>query len=135
MDLRIAYEDEHLIVVDKPAGLVVHPASGHATGTLVHGLLEHDIAGGDAGASRHRAPSRPRHLRAHGRREIGGGIRAVCRNWSAAAHSNGTTPPWSLDDRGREAAAIEAPIGRDRRDPLRQSLDTDKPREAITNFD
>jgi 23S rRNA pseudouridine1911/1915/1917 synthase len=48
MDLRIAYEDEHLMVVDKPAGLVVHPASGHATGTLVQGLLAHDIAGGDA---------------------------------------------------------------------------------------
>src|SRR5207302_6418679 len=32
MELRIAYEDEHLVVVDKPAGLVVHPAPGHATG-------------------------------------------------------------------------------------------------------
>src|SRR5205807_6056255 len=47
MDLRIAYEDEHLLVVDKPAGLVVHPAPGHAAGTLVHGLLAHDVAGGD----------------------------------------------------------------------------------------
>jgi 23S rRNA pseudouridine1911/1915/1917 synthase len=47
IDLRIAYEDEHLVVVDKPAGLVVHPAPGHATGTLVHGLLAHDVAGGD----------------------------------------------------------------------------------------
>jgi 23S rRNA pseudouridine1911/1915/1917 synthase len=44
MDLRIAYEDEHLVVVDKPAGLVVHPAPGHATGTLVHGLV--GVAGG-----------------------------------------------------------------------------------------
>ncbi len=35
----VLYEDEHLIVVDKPAGLVVHPARGHSTGTLVHGLL------------------------------------------------------------------------------------------------
>ncbi len=35
----VLHEDEHLIVVDKPAGLVVHPARGHATGTLVHGLL------------------------------------------------------------------------------------------------
>ena len=43
----IAYEDEHLIVVDKPAGLVVHPARGHTTGTLVHGLLGHAAAGGD----------------------------------------------------------------------------------------
>src|SRR5438552_1132514 len=48
MDLRIAYEDDHLVVVDKPAGLVVHPAPGHATGTLVQGLLSRDVAGGDA---------------------------------------------------------------------------------------
>ena len=47
MDLQIAYEDEHLLVVDKPAGLVVHPAAGHSTGTLVHGLLAHSAAGGE----------------------------------------------------------------------------------------
>ena len=41
MDLTIAYEDEHLIVVDKPAGLVVHPAPGNPDGTLVNALLEH----------------------------------------------------------------------------------------------
>ena len=35
----VVFEDEHLIVVDKPAGMVVHPARGHATGTLVNGLL------------------------------------------------------------------------------------------------
>ncbi|AKT43205.1 RluA family pseudouridine synthase [Chondromyces crocatus] len=35
----VVYEDEHLLVVDKPAGMVVHPAQGHATGTLVNGLL------------------------------------------------------------------------------------------------
>jgi 23S rRNA pseudouridine1911/1915/1917 synthase len=35
----IVYEDEHLVVVDKPSGLVVHPAAGHRTGTLVNGLL------------------------------------------------------------------------------------------------
>ncbi len=39
--LSIAYEDEHLIVVDKPAGLVVHPAAGNADGTLVNALLHH----------------------------------------------------------------------------------------------
>jgi len=37
----IIYEDEALLVIDKPAGLVVHPAPGHATGTLVQGLLHH----------------------------------------------------------------------------------------------
>ncbi|MBB5687151.1 RluA family pseudouridine synthase [Sphingobium boeckii] len=39
--LNIAYEDEHLIVIDKPAGLVVHPAAGNADGTLVNALLHH----------------------------------------------------------------------------------------------
>ncbi|MEQ1726316.1 MAG: RluA family pseudouridine synthase [Sphingopyxis sp.] len=39
--LNIAYEDEHLIVVDKPAGLVVHPANGNPDGTLVNALLHH----------------------------------------------------------------------------------------------
>ncbi len=41
MPLTIAYEDEHLIVVDKPAGLVVHPACGNLDGTLVNALLHH----------------------------------------------------------------------------------------------
>lgn len=39
--LDIAYEDEHLIVIDKPAGLVVHPAAGNLDGTLVNALLHH----------------------------------------------------------------------------------------------
>ena len=39
MVLQIVYEDEHLLVVDKPAGLVVHPAAGHWSGTLLNGLL------------------------------------------------------------------------------------------------
>ena len=39
--LTIVFEDEHLIVIDKPAGLVVHPASGHETGTLVNALIAH----------------------------------------------------------------------------------------------
>jgi 23S rRNA pseudouridine1911/1915/1917 synthase len=41
MALDIVYEDAALLVVNKPAGLVVHPGAGHATGTLVHGLLAH----------------------------------------------------------------------------------------------
>ena len=47
MDLDVAWEDEHLLVVDKPAGVVVHPGRGTQRGTLVHGLLAHDAAGGD----------------------------------------------------------------------------------------
>ena len=47
MDLDVVWEDEHLLVVDKPAGVVVHPAPATSSGTLVHGLLAHDAAGGD----------------------------------------------------------------------------------------
>lgn len=39
MELRVLFEDDDLLVIDKPAGLVVHPGPGHGTGTLVHGLL------------------------------------------------------------------------------------------------
>ena len=45
--LRVVFEDEHLLVVDKPAGVVVHPAAGHAHGTLVQGLLSQSIEGGE----------------------------------------------------------------------------------------
>jgi 23S rRNA pseudouridine1911/1915/1917 synthase len=41
MPLKIAFEDEHLVVIDKPAGLVVHPAPGHSSGTLVNALIRH----------------------------------------------------------------------------------------------
>lgn len=41
LDLDIVYEDESLVVIDKPAGLVVHPAAGHQSGTLVNALLAH----------------------------------------------------------------------------------------------
>lgn len=42
--LNLIYEDEHLLVVDKPAGLVVHPAAGNPDGTLQNALLHHDLS-------------------------------------------------------------------------------------------
>lgn len=48
LPLSIVYEDKHLLVIDKPAGLVVHPAAGHAQGTLVNALIAHcgdDLSG------------------------------------------------------------------------------------------
>jgi len=134
MDLRIAYEDEHLIVVDKPAGLVVHPGSGRSTGTLVHGLLEHDITGGDEG--------RPGIV--HRLDRDTSGLMVVARSEEAHARLQRLVRKRELERHyaalvvGRprsRSGRIEAPIGRDRRDPLRNSLDTDKPREAITHFE
>jgi 23S rRNA pseudouridine1911/1915/1917 synthase len=134
MDLRIVYEDEHLMVVDKPAGLVVHPGSGHATGTLVQGLLDHDIAGGDA--------SRPGIV--HRLDRDTSGLMVVARSEEAHARLQKLIRSRALERHyaalvvGRprsRTGRIEAPIGRDRRDPLRHSLDTDKPREAVTHFE
>jgi len=132
--LRIAYEDEHLLVVDKPAGLVVHPAPGHPTGTLVHGLLAHDAAGG--GEERpgivHRLDRDTsgllvvaRSAEAHRRLERLVRARALEREYLALVCGR----PRSRTGR------IEAPIGRDRRDRTRQSLDTATPREAVTHFE
>jgi len=133
MDLRIAYEDEYLMVVDKPAGLVVHPAPGHATGTLVHGLLSHDIAGGDE--------DRPGIV--HRLDRDTSGLMAVARSEEAHRRLQELVRSRELERHylalvaGRprsRSGRIEAPIGRDRRDAMRHSLDTDSPREAVTHF-
>ena len=72
--LDIVYEDADLIVIDKPAGLVVHPAPGAPDGTLVNALLHHcgGIAVRDrrAAPAGHRAPDRQGHLRAAGGRQV-----------------------------------------------------------------
>jgi 23S rRNA pseudouridine1911/1915/1917 synthase len=134
MDLRIAYEDEHLVVVDKPAGLVVHPAPGHATGTLVHGLLAHDVAGGDE--------DRPGIV--HRLDRDTSGLMVVARSEEAhrrlqqLVRSRGLERHYRALVVGRprsRSGRIEAPIGRDRREPMRHSLDTDTPREAVTHFE
>jgi 23S rRNA pseudouridine1911/1915/1917 synthase len=134
MELRIAYEDEHLVVVDKPAGLVVHPAPGHATGTLVHGLLAHDVAGGDA--------DRPGIV--HRLDRDTSGLMVVARSEEAHRRLQALVRRHELERRylalvvGRprsRSGRIEAPIGRARRDPMRHSLDTDTPREAVTHFE
>jgi 23S rRNA pseudouridine1911/1915/1917 synthase len=132
--LRIAYEDEHLFVVDKPAGIVVHPAPGHATGTLVHGLLGR-AAGGEA-------PERPGIV--HRLDRDTSGLLVVARDEEAYRGLRNLVRRRALERRykalvrGRPRSwrgRIEAPIGRDRHDPTRISLDTDAPRDAITHFE
>jgi 23S rRNA pseudouridine1911/1915/1917 synthase len=134
VDVRVAYEDEYLLVVDKPAGLVVHPAPGHASATLVHGLagraaggededrpgivhrLDRDTSGLLVVARTEEAHRRLRNLirRRRVEREYLALVRGRPRSW-----------------RGR----IDAPLGRDRSDPTRHSLDTERPRDAVTHFE
>ena len=135
MDLAVPYEDEHLLVVDKPAGIVVHPAPGHAEGTLVHGLLAYDVAGGDEA-------DRPGIV--HRLDRDTSGLLVVARSPEAhralqeLVRSRSLTREYLALVVGRPRSrrgTIEAPIGRDRLDPLRHSLDTDSPRDAVTHFE
>ena len=132
--LRIAFEDEHLLVVDKPAGIVVHPGAGHATGTLVHGLLGR-AAGGDV-------PERPGIV--HRLDRDTSGLLVVAKSEDAYRGLRNLVRRRALERRykalvrGRPQSLrgrIEAPIGRDRHDPTRMSLDTDSPRDAVTHFE
>ena len=82
MPLDIRFEDAHLIVIDKPAGMVVHPAPGNPDGTLVNALLAHcgaePLRHRRRAAARHRAPPRQGHQRPAGRRQDrAGASRAV----------------------------------------------------------
>jgi 23S rRNA pseudouridine1911/1915/1917 synthase len=135
MELRIAYEDEHLLVVDKPAGVVVHPAPGHATGTLVHGLVGHAAAGGDE-------PERPGIV--HRLDRDTSGLLVVARSPEAHRRLQSLLRRRDLKREylalvvGRprsRTGRIEAPIGRDRTNPLRHSLDSANPRDAVTQFE
>jgi 23S rRNA pseudouridine1911/1915/1917 synthase len=133
-DLRIAYEDEHLLVVDKPSGMVVHPSAGHSGGTLVQALVDRGIAGGDV-------PARPGIV--HRLDRDTSGLLVVARSEEAYGRLQDLVRQRALDRRylalvrgvpRSRSGRIEAPIGRDRHDPLRRSLDTDTPKDAITHF-
>jgi 23S rRNA pseudouridine1911/1915/1917 synthase len=135
IDLRVAYEDAHLLVVDKPAGVVVHPAPGHAHGTLVQGLLDLGAAGGEEA-------DRPGIV--HRLDRDTSGLLVVARSEEAHAHLEDLVRTRALERvylalvRGRPQSwrgRIEAPIGRDREDPTRQSLDSPTARDAVTHFD
>jgi 23S rRNA pseudouridine1911/1915/1917 synthase len=134
LPLRIAYEDEHLLVVDKPAGIVVHPGPSHATGTLVHGLLG-SLGGGEA-AERpgivHRLDRDTSGLLVVARTEEAyRGLRNLVRRRELERRYKALVRGGPQSMRGR----IEAPIGRDRHDPTRMSLDADTPRDAVTHFE
>ena len=122
MDLRVVHEDEHLRIIDKPAGLVVHPAPGHWSGTLLNGLLALDP----------KASRMPRAGIVHRLDRDTSGLmvvartratmdalvaliaaRDVSRQYLAMAHK-----PWQ----GPASRQVDAPIGRDPRNRLRMAV-------------
>jgi 23S rRNA pseudouridine1911/1915/1917 synthase len=129
----IVYEDEHILVVDKPAGLVVHPGAGNPSGTLVNALLREGLAGGDD-------PSRP------------GVVHRLDRDTSGLMVLARGEPAYSrlvemMSDRevGRayravvvgeglpETGTIDSPVGRDPDNPTLMVAGIGKP--AITHFE
>ena len=131
----VAYEDEHLLVVDKPAGLTVHPGAGASTGTLAGQLLGLGAAGGDD-------PGRPGIV--HRLDRDTSGLLVVARSDEAyealreAIRRREVERRYLALVRGTprsRSGRIDAAIGRDRRHPTRRSLDTDEPREAVTWFE
>ncbi|MEA2125896.1 MAG: rRNA synthase [Solirubrobacteraceae bacterium] len=130
---EVVFEDDDVLVVEKPAGVVVHPGSAVAAGTLVQ-ALEGRVAGGDD-------PARP------------GVVHRLDRDTSGLLVLARTQAAWEAlgaQIRAREvereyvalvagrpparAGTIDAPLGRDRRRRTRRSSDTDDPREAVTHF-
>ena len=131
---QVAYEDEHLMVVDKPAGVVVHPARGHRQGTLAQALAGR-VAGGEDDARAgivHRLDRETSGLlvvakseEAHRALKASLAARTMRREYLALVE--GRPPALS--------GTIEAPIGRDRRVRTRMSTDSDAPKPAVTHFE
>jgi 23S rRNA pseudouridine1911/1915/1917 synthase len=118
----IAYEAEDFLIVDKPAGVVAHPAKGHQSGTLaqaVGGYLVHRLDKDTSGLLLvAKTEAAHRRLKEQLQR------REITREYLALVHGR---PP-------SRSGTIEAPIGRDRKHRTKHSTDTDKPREAVTHF-
>lgn len=122
MEIQVVHEDAHLLVIHKPAGLVVHPAPGHWSGTLLNGLLARDC----------QAAFLPRAGIVHRLDKDTSGLMVVARNrqtmdalvqmiaqrqvqrqYLALAHR-----PWQ----GARTQTVDAPIGRDPRNRLRMAV-------------
>ncbi len=137
-DLNVVYEDDDVLVVDKPAGMVVHPAPGYREPTLVE-ILE---AGGTT-----LAPSDDPKLARPGvvhrlDKDTSGLIMlakhpAALRALQQSIRDRTARREYTALVTGHvpsRAGRVEAPIGRDVRDASKRSIDTDFPQDAITHF-
>lgn len=135
LPLDVRYEDAHLVVVDKPAGMVVHPGAGHADGTLVNALLHHvDDLSGVGGEVRpgivHRLDRGTSGLmvvaksdRAHAELSRQFHDREVDKEYYALV--------WGVVQAGRR---IEEPIGRDPANRQKMSTRARRARTAVTRI-
>ena len=137
MDLDIIYEDDDLMVVNKPNHMVVHPSIGHTTNTLLHGLKYHSKKLSDF----HADPLRPgvvhridkdttgllivaKNNKAHQKIAVDLRDHKIQRSYLAICHGLIKEP----------AGRIEAPLGRDPNNRLKIKVQATKSKQAITNF-
>ncbi|MFT4413491.1 RluA family pseudouridine synthase [Fredinandcohnia humi] len=136
MNLDIYYEDADVLVVNKPKGMVVHPAPGHLSGTLVNGLMAHckDLSGIN-GVLRpgivHRIDKDTSGLLMVAKNDFAHEslvnqlvAKTVTRKYKAIVH--GVIP--------HDHGTIDAPIGRDKRDRQSMAVTDENSKEAITHF-
>ena len=136
MELDIMYEDNDLIVINKPAGMVVHPSSGHFTGTLVNGLLAHTNELSD-----NNGEFRPGIV--HRIDKDTSGLLIVAKN-----NKSHEILAKQLKDKtlsriyitlvhgkiNHDTGTIDAPIGRDLSDRKKMCVTSENSKEAVTHF-
>ncbi|SDN25420.1 RluA family pseudouridine synthase [Alkalicoccus daliensis] len=136
LQLDVVYEDEDVIVINKPRGMVVHPAPGHPSGTLVNGLMHHcqDLSGINGVA-------RPGIV--HRIDKDTSGLIMVAKN--DAAHESLVEQLKNKTTKRRyeaivagvishEKGTIDAPIGRDPQDRQKMTVTESHSRDAVTHF-
>ncbi len=131
IEFGLLYEDAHLFVIDKPAGLVVHPAAGHASGTLLNGLLHRDP----------KLEQLPRAGIVHRLDKDTSGVMVVARSLQAhaalveALQQRRVSRRYVAIAQGRITAGqtIDAPIARHPVDRKRMAV-RDDGKEAVTHF-
>jgi 23S rRNA pseudouridine1911/1915/1917 synthase len=133
--VELAYEDEHLVVVDKPAGIAMHPGAGTTAGTLAAQVVTLGAVGGED-------PDRPGIV--HRLDRDTSGLLVVARSEEAFSALQEAIRRRDIERRylglvkghpRSRTGRIDAPLGRDRRDPIKRSLDTEEPRDAVTWFE
>ncbi|MCM3717232.1 RluA family pseudouridine synthase [Fictibacillus phosphorivorans] len=136
MDLDIVYEDSDVLVVNKPRGMVVHPAPGHYSGTLVNGLMAHckDLSGING-------VLRPGIV--HRIDKDTSGLLMVAKNDMAheslvnQLKAKTTTRVYKAIVHGvmpHDQGTIDAPIGRDKSDRQKMTVTDENSRDAVTHF-
>lgn len=138
--LEMLFEDDHLLVLNKPAGIVVHPAPGNWSGTLVNALLHHFQT---SGGSISTIGGKERPGLVHRLDKDTSGVMVVAKTDQAHRHLAGQFKHhtitrmyealvWGVPKKGR--GLIELAIGRDSKERKKFSTRTSRPKESVTEY-